>query len=120
MIKMSDSIFCDLRHGAKLEIHRIPGKVPIQIVGNFLAKAMEHFKHHRDVLKTDRYTGNPFCLTFSSGRGRKALRLATMQLLSPPLTAALWADAMISAYCTVNSVEQMVEQLPMWQQAVAR
>jgi hypothetical protein len=82
---------------------------------------MEHFKHHRDVLKTDRYKGKPFCQTFSSGRGKKAARLATMQLSCPEvLTAALWTDASISAYTAVNAVEQMVERLAMWREAVAR
>jgi hypothetical protein len=125
-MKVSDGIFCDLRHGVRLEVYSEPGKLKIQMVGDFLAKAMEHFKHHRDVLKTDRYRGGPFCLTFSIGRGKKKEPLATMQLLhrlkdgEPPLKAALWTDAVISAYSTVNSVEQMVERLATWQQAVAR
>ena len=121
VMKVSDGIFCDLRHGVKLEIYSEPGKLKVQMVGDFLAKAMEHFKHHRDVLKTDRYKGNPFCQTFSSGRGRKATKLATMQLRCPEvLTAALWTDATINAYTTVNTVEQMVEGLAMWREAVAR
>jgi len=120
VMKVSDGIFCVLRHGVKLEIYSEPGKLNVQMVGDFLAKAMEHFKHHRDVLKTDRYKGKPFCQTFS-GRGRKAARLATMQLTCPEiLTAALWTDAVISAYTTVNTVEQMVEGLAMWREAVAR
>jgi hypothetical protein len=120
VMQVSDGIFCDLRHGVKLEVYREPGKLKVNMVGDFLAKAIEHFKHHRDVLKTDRYKGNPFCLTFSRGRGRKAARLATMQLICPEvLTAALWTDAVVSAYSEVNSVEQMIEDLPAWKQAVA-
>lgn len=121
VMKVSDGIFCELRHGVKLEIYSEPGKLKVHMVGDFLAKGMEHFKHHRDVLKTDSYKGNPFCLTFSSGRGRKAARLATMQLSCPEvLTAALWTDAVISAYTHVNTVEEMVEGLAMWREAVAR
>lgn len=121
MMKISDGIFCDLRHGVKLEVYSEPGKLNIQIVGDFLAKAMEHFKHHRDALKTDRYIGAPFCLTFRTGRGRKAERLATLQVTCPEvLTAALWTDAVISAYTTVNTVEQMAEKIGVWKEAVAK
>lgn len=121
VMQVSDAHFCDLRHGVKLEIYREPGKLRVSMVGDFLAKAIEHFKHHRDVLGTDRYKGRPFCLTFSRGRGRKAERLATMQLICPEvLTAALWTDAVISAYTSVNLVEQMIEDLPAWKQAVAK
>src|SRR5581483_2481453 len=118
---ISDGITCELRHGVKMELYQEPGKLKVQMVGDFLAKAMEHFKHHRDALKTGPYKGGPFCLTFSTGRGRKKQPLATMQLSCPAvLTAALWTDATISAYTSVHSVEQMVEALAMWQQAVAR
>jgi hypothetical protein len=120
-MKVSDGIFCDLRHGVRLEVYSEPGKLKIQMVGDFLVEAMEHFKHHRDVLKVGPYKGRPFCLTFSNGRGRKAQRLATMQLSCPVvLTADLWVDSVISGYTSVNSVEQMVERLAMWQQAIAR
>ena len=121
VMKISDGIICDLRHGVKLEVYSEPGKLKIQIVGDFLAKAMAHFKHQRDVLKTDRYTGNPFCLTFKNGRGRKAANIATLQVTCPQiLTAALWTDAVISGYTSVNTVEQMAEELSMWKEAVAR
>jgi hypothetical protein len=36
------------------------------------------------------------------------------------LTTAVWADAVICASTSVNSLEQMVELLALWQQAVAR
>jgi hypothetical protein len=120
VMKLADGIFCDLRHGVKLEIYQEPGKLKVQMVGDFLAKGIEHFKHHRDALKTGNYKANPFCLTFSSGRGRNTQRLATMQAVSPSvLMVELWLDAVISGYTSVNSVEQMIERLDMWQKAVA-
>ena len=99
-MKIADGIFCDLRHGVKLEIYPELGRLKVQMVGDFLAKAVEHFKHHRDVLKKDPYTGDPFCQTFKKGR----MKQGTMQLSyackegEPSLTAALWTDAVIRAY----------------------
>ena len=119
-MNIADGIFCDLRHGVKLEIYRESGRLKLQMVGDFLAKAIEHFKHHLHVLKTDRYTGNPFCQTFNKGR----MKLGTMQLSyackegEQPLTAALWTDAVISAYTSVNEAEQIIEDLAAWKEAV--
>ena len=108
-MNIADGIFCDLRHGVKLEIYRKSGRLKLQMVGDFLAKAMEHFKHHLHVLKTDRYTGNPFCQTIKKGR----MKLGTMQLSyackegEQPLTAAIWTDAVIRAYTRLSRLSRI-------------
>ena len=55
----------ELRHGIRLTVLNratIPG------IADFLAKAMNHFKHHRDVLKTDLYKDGPYRGSIINGR----------------------------------------------------
>ena len=118
-MKDSSVIFCNLRHGVKLTVWNTSKHMNIRAVGDFLAKALEHFKHHRDVLKTDRYTAGNYSGPAMAGRRV----LGSIQLMcrnEEGLTAALWTDVVISAYSSVNTVEQMLEELPVWQKAVEK
>jgi hypothetical protein len=117
-----DGIFCDLRYGVKLEIYNHPGKLTIQMVDDFLGHALDHFKHHTDVLKTGVYRGNPFCRTFKEGNSS----LATMQLShprkadEPALTAELWTDAVGDGYTSVYALQDIISNLDMWKESVAK
>lgn len=115
----ADELVYKLRHGIELTVWKRSEGLDIRIVADFLAQAMAHFKRHRDELKTGVYKGRPYGT--DAKKGRKMVD--GLQLACPvgqELTAAQWTEAIIDAYSSVNTVEQMMDDLPTWQQAVQR
>jgi len=115
-------IACQLRHGIVLTIGDSAGSVGITGVGDFLAKALRHFKRHRDELKTQLYIDGSFRAAYRRPRSRAVCNLE----LSHPgdredhfLTAALWTDAVIEAYTVADTVEQIAADLDGYRKASA-
>lgn len=118
------SIAYRLPNGIELSLTDIHEPIPARSVADFLADALNHFKRHRDVLKTVDYAKGPYSgATRARPRGRALCR---MSVRNPGdregrrLTAAQWVEAVIAAYTAANTVEQIVDQLDDYRAAVAR
>jgi hypothetical protein len=72
------------------------------------------FKHHRDSLKTDLYKDGPYTVQVRNGTctishpGDEASQF---------ITAAQWTDAVIWAYTTADTIEQIVNDLAAYRAA---
>ena len=100
----------ELRHGIRLTVLNratIPG------IADFLAKAMNHFKHHRDVLKTDLYKDGPYRGSIINGRhfGGEADLTHPGDEKGGFITAAKWTDTVIWTYCATDTLEQIIKTL---------
>jgi ankyrin repeat protein len=107
---------CVLRHGIQLTIANTSGRLRIYDVADFLAEALRHCKHLRDVLKATTYTGSLYSQTVKKGR----TILGSIQLSCPnnsELSPGMWTEAVADAYSRANSVEQMLDSLSVYQEA---
>jgi hypothetical protein len=112
---------CELQHGVKPTMEN-PSKATLPGVADFRAQAMAHFKEHRDLRKTAEYSNGPY-----SGPIVKRRRQVGICTLSHPgdeqgnfLTAAHWTDAVIKAYVNADTLQQMIADLPAYEQAAAQ
>jgi hypothetical protein len=108
----------DLKHGVRLAISKSSGQLIIRDVGDFLAKAVEFFKHRRDTLKTTIYADGPFGHTVSNGR--RILGELQLSCRDESLRAAQWTDSVIDAYTRVDTLEQMSHKLRAYEQKNAQ
>ena len=109
---------CELKHGVKLSIEN-PAKVALRDVAYFLARAVAHFKDHRDVRKTGEYADGPY----SEPIVKRRRQVAVCSLSHPGdehgtyLTADRWTDAVIKAYVNADTLLQMMGALPAYEKA---
>lgn len=79
-----------------------------------LGSAINFLKHHRESLKTDLYKDGPYIVRVGNGvvkvshPGDEAGKF---------LTAAQWTDALVWAYTTADTIEQIVKQLAAYRAA---
>jgi hypothetical protein len=103
---------CILPHGIELNITDT-ANLKISQVADFLADAMKHFKRHRDEMKTELYKDGPYAAMIE--RGPKALGRCQISNPGDPqgnlLTANQWTEAVIHAYSTSNTIEQMQQSI---------
>ena len=105
-----------LRHGLELTV---PANAGIDGVCLLLGEAIRYFKHQRDALKTEIYAQGSFRWKTPNGR-----RLVGEGELRNPgdeagryLSAAQWTDAVIWAYSTADTIDQMMRELPAFRAA---
>jgi hypothetical protein len=83
-------------------------------VADFLAAAIEHFKRHRDELKTELYKDGPYR---GEARRRGCPLLCYLRVAHPGdkdghyLTPAQWFKAVGWAYSSANTLEQMANDI---------
>lgn len=92
-----------LRHGIELVGADWPG---IDAVSAFLAKALQHFKHLRDVRKMGAYARN----VYWEPRRRGWLELS--RAANDHLSVAAWTAAVLEAYTTAEAVQDLIANLP--------
>lgn len=108
----------ELRHGIRLTVLN---RATVTGIADFLAKAMNHFKHQRDVLKTDLYKDGPYHGSILNGRhfGGEADLTHPGDEKSDFITVAQWTDAVIWTYSVANTLEQIIEDLAAYRAADA-
>ncbi len=107
---------CELKHGVRLIVRNNSGKVKLSDVVDFLAGAVNYFKHQCETVGDAAYGEMSYSAPVRSGRGRE---IGTVELAiesNESLPAALWCDATIAAYVIVDTVEQMLESVDDWRE----
>jgi hypothetical protein len=101
-----DRLVFTLRNDLRLTI---AGQPTLHALGNFLKAAIVHLKNQRDIQKSALYKAGSF--QGHLGAGECAISHpgdSTGDYLSP----AAWAQAVVDAYVKLNTLEELLENLP--------
>jgi hypothetical protein len=118
-MSVTDPITFELQHGVQFRVWNASGEIGIAAIADFLAESVNHFKGARSKLGTAIYDGGPYWREVR--KGRKVLgKLELSHPSADGLSASRWAESVIRAYATADTVEQMAEALPEWLEAANR
>ncbi|WP_435019092.1 hypothetical protein TA3x_001089 [Tundrisphaera sp. TA3] len=104
----SDKLEVMLKHGVRLAIIGEAKGREIALASDFLATAMRHLKHRRDVLK-EQLCPPEFRMAYRVGRGKSI----TFELTQPggSLATEAWVGAAIWGYSAIDSLQEIADDM---------